>query len=199
MLDRRSLVVAASGLGLLLLTALPLWRLSGLSGDAGVAVPPQTATPGFERLQVIKPPRPVPAAGFQDGDGNPVSLDAFRGKVVVLNFWATWCTPCVKEMPALDQLQADMADSGVAVVALSSDRGGVATVQEFFKKQGLGHLKIYVDAKNEVGRGLTVRGLPTTVLIDARGQEVARLEGQAAWDSPQAKELVGRIRAGAAL
>lgn len=199
MLDRRSLIIAASGLGLLLLTALPLWRLSTLGRDDGVAVPPQTSTPGFERLQVIKPPRPVPATGFQDAEGNPVGLDAFRGKVVVLNFWATWCTPCVKEMPALDQLQADMAGSGVAVVALSSDRGGAATVREFFDKQSLRNLKIYVDAKNEVGRGLTVRGLPTTVLIDAWGQEVARLEGQAAWDSPQAKELVGRILAGAAL
>lgn len=154
-----------------------------------VAVPVRSAA-GLAAFAPTEPPRPVPEVTFTTAAGDPRSLDDFRGQVVLLNLWATWCAPCVEEMPALDRLQARLGGPDFQVVAVSSDRGGAEVVEPFFRKQGLTALPVYLDPDNRVARALGVHALPTTVLIDRAGREVGRLQGAAAWDSPEALELL---------
>ncbi len=137
-------------------------------------------------------PRPVPApeATFQTADGQRLALADFRGKVAVVNFWATWCAPCVEEMPALDRLHASLSPERIEVVAISVDRGGARQVAPFFAAHGLRHLPVYLDPTGASMRAFAVRGLPTTVVVDADGYERGRLEGAAAWDSPAAAALL---------
>jgi thiol-disulfide isomerase/thioredoxin len=135
-------------------------------------------------------PEPVPEISFEDGEGNPVSLADFRGEVVVLNLWATWCAPCRQEMPSLDRLQAAHGGPNLEVIALSLDRGGVEQVEEFYEEVGVQHLEIYRDPKAAAGRALGALGLPTTVVIDQDGREIGRLLGPAEWDSAEALALL---------
>lgn len=130
-------------------------------------------------------PVAMPELQFADGEGKPRSLADFRGKVVLLNVWATWCLPCRKEMPTLDRLQAALGGDRFEVVALSIDRGGVDAVKKFYAEIGIQHLAIHVDMSNQVGFALATAGLPTTLLIDAEGRELGRLIGPAEWDAPE--------------
>lgn len=130
-------------------------------------------------------PVAVPELQFSDGEGTPRSLADFRGKVVLLNIWATWCLPCREEMPTLDRLQAALGGEKFEVVALSIDRGGVDAVKKFFAEIGIQHLAIHVDTSSQVGFALGTPRLPTTLLIDAEGRELGRLIGPAEWDAPE--------------
>ncbi len=132
----------------------------------------------------------APDISFSDAAGNPVALANFRGRVVLLNLWATWCAPCVHELPSLDRLEALRGGAGFQVVALSLDRGGAAAVTPFFESHGIGHLPVYLDARGGALRAFRARGLPTTVLIDRDGREVGRFEGAAEWDSPPALAMI---------
>lgn len=136
------------------------------------------------------PPRPVPAFAFADKAGQPLSIADFKGQVVVLNIWATWCVPCVKEMPALDRLQGKLAGDKARVLALSIDRGGVAQVLPFYERLQISNLAVHVDSQAKVWPALAVKALPLTLLIDPQGREVGRIEGAAEWDAPEAVALV---------
>jgi thiol-disulfide isomerase/thioredoxin len=136
-------------------------------------------------------PRPLPEIRFENGQGEAMSLADFRGGVVLLNIWATWCAPCRREMPTLDRLQATLGGPDSQVVALSIDRNGLPVVQEFYAEVGLETLPIYVDQSGKAQRALRVLGVPTTLLIDREGKEIGRLLGPAEWDSP---EMVGFLR-----
>lgn len=140
-------------------------------------------------------PKPLPPLAFETMDGQPASLDAFKGKVVVLNLWATWCVPCREEMPALDRLQAHFADRPFVVLALSVDRAGPERVQKFLDEIGVKRLHVYRDPKAASTRTLRVPGLPATILIDKAGQEVGRVLGIAAWDGPEAIAVVEKLLA----
>jgi thiol-disulfide isomerase/thioredoxin len=126
----------------------------------------------------------VPQVRFTDGDGRPHALADFRGKVVLLNVWATWCLPCRKEMPTLDRLQAALGGQNFAVVALSIDRQGAEAVRRFYSEIGVRNLAVHVDASGQALSALAALGLPTTILIDAEGRELGRLMGPAEWDAP---------------
>jgi thiol-disulfide isomerase/thioredoxin len=128
------------------------------------------------------PPQPAPEVSFTDADGNPATFADFKGKPVLVNLWATWCEPCLREMPSLDRLQAKYSDK-LSVLAISEDRGGGKVVNPFVAKLELTKLKIYLDPKSDVGRAFGVRGLPTSIVIDAEGRVVGRVEGAAEWDS----------------
>ncbi len=128
------------------------------------------------------PPQPAPETGFTDADGKPASLADFKGKPAVVNLWATWCQPCLKEMPSLDRLQSEF-DGKLTVAAVSEDRAGAERVGPFVAAMGLMKLAIYLDPKSELGHAFNVRGLPTSIVIDARGRVVGRVEGAAEWDS----------------
>jgi thiol-disulfide isomerase/thioredoxin len=130
-------------------------------------------------------PRPVKDFKFIDGDLKAASLADFRGKVVLLNIWATWCGPCRKEMPTLDRLQATLGGPDFEVVALSIDEAGVPIVKEFYQELGLKALRIFVDPAMQAPIHLKVLGIPATLLIDREGREIARYAGPAEWDSPE--------------
>lgn len=135
----------------------------------------------------------APAVAFSDADDKSKTLSDFRGKLVVVNFWATWCAPCVAEMQSLDRLAA-LVHQDVAVVALSQDRGGKAAVVPFYQRQNIKHLSVYLDSRGATRRALGITALPTTVIYDHDGREVGRLLGTATWDGAAAtaflKELV---------
>lgn len=120
---------------------------------------------------------------FEDGEGRPRSLADFRGKVVLLNLWATWCTPCVKEIPALDRLAAALNGTDVAVVAVSIDRKGIDAVRNALADLDVHGLEPYIDPSGHALRAVRAMGLPTSLLIDREGRELGRVVGPAAWDA----------------
>ncbi|MDZ7748617.1 MAG: TlpA disulfide reductase family protein [Halofilum sp. (in: g-proteobacteria)] len=136
-------------------------------------------------LGVHDQPRQVPTVEFTNGSGERLTLAGLRGQVVVLNVWATWCPPCRSEMPTLDRLQAELGGSGLEVVALSVDRDGVERVREFYAEEGIEELGIYAASSMDVLSRLEIVGLPTTLVLDARGREIARVTGEADWATPQ--------------
>ncbi|HET7910963.1 MAG TPA: TlpA disulfide reductase family protein [Pseudolabrys sp.] len=150
--------------------------LAATSQSAGAQAPPKN-------FIVHAAPTPIAAIGFQDDQGHAKTLADFKGKVVVLNIWATWCTSCRTEMPALDRLEADLGGPKFAVVALSIDRGGISSIEKFYAATGISHLPKYVDSSGQVLRGLGALGLPTTLLLDREGNEVGRVVGAVEWDA----------------
>ncbi|MBI2315717.1 MAG: TlpA family protein disulfide reductase [Betaproteobacteria bacterium] len=127
---------------------------------------------------------------FIDGEGRPLRLSGFRGKAILLNLWATWCTPCREEMPTLDRLQAKLGGPRFEVLALSIDAGGVPAVKRFYEEIGIKRLRIYVDSTMQASSDLRAFGLPTTLLIDAQGREIGRKVGPAEWDSPAVVKVI---------
>jgi thiol-disulfide isomerase/thioredoxin len=136
-------------------------------------------------------PKPLPEFSFTDADGKPHGMGDFAGKGVLINLWATWCPPCVAEMPALDRTQAALAGEDILVLALSSDRGGKAQVETFYRDRNISRLGLWLDPRGAASRALGARGLPTSIVVDRQGREMARLEGDAAWDAP---EMLAEIR-----
>ena len=134
-------------------------------------------------------PEALPEAKFQDATGVERTLESWRGKVVLLNLWATWCLPCRKEMPALDRLQKALGSDAFEVVALSVDRTAEGA-RKFLDQTGVEALKFYVDPTSRATSTLKAVGMPTTLLIDKDGREVGRLTGPAEWDGEDAKRLV---------
>lgn len=148
------------------------------------------ATGELEKLAVTMPPEALPVEPFADGDGKPVSFKDFRGKVLLINFWATWCAPCKVEMPALDRLAGELGGKDFAAVTISIDRGGAPVAGAFLEEIDAQNLTLYVDPSSTVARALRVQGLPVTILADADGREIARYLGPAEWDGEEAKALV---------
>ncbi len=153
-------------------------------------VSPERPVPTALHFTPLSKPLPVPDVPFYDANESERRFEEWRGKGIVLNFWATWCGPCVREMPALDRLAAEVAKEGIVVLPLSEDRKGLAVVKPFYARLGLTHLEIYLDPKNKVGAAFGLQSLPVTVFIDREGNLVGSLSGQAEWDSPEALALV---------
>jgi len=135
-------------------------------------------------------PKALPEIAFDDADGKALKLADYKGKVVLLNFWATWCAPCVKEMPSLDRLQAAMGKDKFVVVPLSLDGPSKPKVVPFYKDKNLTNLGIYYDKGRKVQQALDVAVLPTSILIDGEGREIGRLQGEADWDKPEAVAMM---------
>ncbi len=135
----------------------------------------------FSEITRAAPPRMLPPASFTTLDGRLKTLADFRGKPVLLNFWATWCVPCVAELPELDHLAG--TDSGLVVLTVSADRGGAAVVTPFLAAHHLTRATVLLDQSNDSVHALNVVGFPTTLLIDATGQLRGTMEGPASWGS----------------
>jgi len=135
-------------------------------------------------------PVAAPDLKFTDEQGKTLALSDFRGKVIVLNLWATWCTPCLAEMPMLDRLQHQLADQGAIVIALSLDRGGKDAVEAFYRQAAIRNLGVFLDPSMRAISEARTSGLPTTLLIDANGMELGRVTGPMEWDAPAAVDLV---------
>jgi thiol-disulfide isomerase/thioredoxin len=143
------------------------------------------------QFMLIRPLKKAPFAAVDDEKGKPVDLAArLKGKVVLLNFWATWCAPCVTELPTLDRLQGALGGDKFEVVAVSVDLKGIEKVGPFWKEKGYKHLQIRLDQRGTMMKAFRTRGLPTTFLVDHEGNVVGYLEGHADWASPEAKALV---------
>jgi thiol-disulfide isomerase/thioredoxin len=137
-----------------------------------------------------KTPEALPDIAFQNANGDLLTLSKFKGKVVLLNLWATWCAPCREEMPSLDRLQKALGSDTFEVVALSLDRKGTEASAKFLTDVKATNLKLYVDPTAKQGTVLKLIGMPTTILIDKEGREIGRLAGPAEWDSDDAKKLI---------
>jgi thiol-disulfide isomerase/thioredoxin len=175
-------VLCVAGLSLLVFRPAAPERIVLREPESSVGIG-GTSPAGIGQFIPLDKPQPAPPVEFATRTGEPVRLADFHGRVVLVNLWATWCAPCVREMPSLDRLQARLG-SDLTILALSEDRGGARVVDPFLEKLGLGKLAIYLDPKGAVGQAFAVRGLPTSLLIDRDGNIRARLEGAAAWDAP---------------
>ncbi|SEA72720.1 TlpA disulfide reductase family protein [Rubrimonas cliftonensis] len=149
------------------------------------------------KLNVGDAPKPRFETPFVDGDGAEVRFGDFAGKVVLVNFWATWCPPCLKEMPALDRLAGALEGDDFAVVAISADRGDIDKPRNWLAENDIDHLRLYHDARQALSREAAVVGMPTTLLLDRQGREVARLLGDAEWDGPEARAVIEALMAAA--
>ncbi|MDQ2736243.1 MAG: TlpA family protein disulfide reductase [Pseudomonadota bacterium] len=159
---------------------------------AGSSVYRWRASETDPKLTAFEPhpaPRDLAPLRFSDEAGRELSLASFRGRVVLLNVWATWCPPCVQEMPTLDRLQAALGGSTFEVVTVSMDSGGLSVVQAFFRQIGVKHLHPYLDAFQEVGN-LGAMGIPLTLLVDREGREAGRKLGPATWDDPKVVQTI---------
>jgi thiol-disulfide isomerase/thioredoxin len=143
----------------------------------------------------VSPPQPAPEVAFTDAEGRPASLADFAGKPTLVNLWATWCQPCLREMPSLERLQVKLAGR-LTVAAVSQDRVGGKLVNPFVAEHKLQGLKIYLDPKGEVARAFEVRGLPTSIVLDRNGRVVGKVEGPAEWDSDKMVAVIAPLLAG---
>jgi len=171
--------------------------------DRQKAAEPQGGAPGAEagnaaaraanyptgRLDRSHAGTPAPTASFEDSEGQPATLAEYRGRPLLLNLWATWCAPCVVEMPSLDRLAA-REDGRVQVVAVSQDLDGRDEVDRFFARAGLRNLEPFLDGDMALMTALRIGTLPTTILYDAEGREVWRMTGMAEWDGDRARRLL---------
>lgn len=173
--------------GLLSPASIPTVSLSPVSapGTAG----PSAQTPA---ILLYGHPRALPEIRFADAAGHAMTLADFRGRVALLNLWATWCVPCRKEMPTLDRLEARLGGKDFIVVPLSIDRAGAPAVRKFYRGLGVKNLGIYADPSGRAAFALGALGIPTTLLIDRQGREIARKVGPAVWDSPSMVSLIRR-------
>ena len=152
----------------------------------------------MEKFEQSSNPAPAPETTFTDESGTELTLRNFRGRVVLVNFWATWCGPCVREMPSLERLHNKLKGPDFSVIALSEDRKGWEKIGPFRDKLNLQDLPLYHDVKSKMMFATKARGLPTTLLIGRDGTELGRLTGPAEWDTDEAVALmryyIGRSR-----
>ncbi|OAN53144.1 thiol-disulfide isomerase [Paramagnetospirillum marisnigri] len=166
------------------------------AGGALLGLPAQAATKTTQGLIIHDAPRPVPEIDIRDGDGKPAGLDGLKGRAVLLNLWASWCMPCVAELPALDRLKPVAAAKDIEVVALSLDRGGKVTAVNTFARLGIKALDIRTDEARAAAEKLGVSVLPVSLLLDRQGREVARYVGAADWEGAVAARLLEAVAAG---
>lgn len=178
-------------LGYLKMVRLFVTTLVGLLvASAALAFPASAGEPGLTYIVPIASGsddgatarRQLPDMLFADASGVPVHLRQFAGKVVVLTFWTTACSPCLKQMPSLDRLQGDFR-KGLVVIALLEDQGGVAVAKSFLGRQKFNYLRPFADIGAGAASGAGIRGIPTTILIDKENMQAFKVEGPVDWES----------------
>jgi thiol-disulfide isomerase/thioredoxin len=146
-----------------------------------------------EVLVPVDPPRDPPAGVFVDAQGNEHTIASFLGRGMVINFWATWCQPCIAEMPSLAMLSRALAPRDIAVLPLSSDRGGAKAVQAWFEAHNVSGLPVLLDPKGALGHAWGATGIPTTYVIAKDGRARGRMEGAADWSTSASIALIQRL------
>ncbi|MEM9967734.1 MAG: TlpA disulfide reductase family protein [Pseudomonadota bacterium] len=148
----------------------------------------------MKKLVIHAAPKPTSSAAFDlEDNGGKTTLADYQGKYVLVNFWATWCAPCRKEMPQLNALQKEFGGADFEVLTIAAGRNSPAGIMKFFEEAGIDSLPRHQDPKQALASEMGVFGLPITVLIDPEGNEIARLRGDAEWDSDSAKAIVGAL------
>ena len=174
-----------------------LMLLTALAAPAFAAEIKPTGT--VQKFEVASPAKPAPDFSWRDPGGAEASLKAYAGKTVLVNFWATWCAPCITELPSLLRLQEKLgpkSDNGpVVVIALNIDRGdaGAQKARAMLKRLKLDGLAFHHDSQSQAYRALGIEVMPTTIIFDTQGREAGRLRGPAEWDEPEAVELLRAI------
>lgn len=175
-----------------LYTGLALGASLWAAGPAAAADLAPLLQGDMRKLVLTDPGAPLEATLFA-ADETPQALADWRGKVVLLNFWATWCAPCRKEMPSLDALQQELGGDDFAVLTIATGRNPVPAIDRFFEEEAIRTLPKLRDPKQAFAREMGVLGLPVSVLVDREGREVARLTGDAAWNGPEARAVIGAL------
>ncbi len=147
----------------------------------------------MKKLVFHAEPRAVSGAEFTDPQGGSHRLADYAGQVVLVNFWATWCAPCRKEMPTLEALQEALGGEDFRVLTIATGRNTPAAIDRFFAEAGVENLPVLLDPRSTLAREMAVFGLPTTVLLDRDGREIARLTGDADWASDSALAVLGAV------
>lgn len=144
----------------------------------------------MKKLSFHSDAKPAGTAEFFSFDDAPLTLDSYSGKWILLNFWATWCAPCRKEMPMLSDLQSEFSGEDFEVVTIATGRNPAPAMKAFFEEIGVDNLPLYRDPKSALAREMGILGLPVTIILDPDGQEVARMLGDANWSSDNAKDIL---------
>lgn len=147
----------------------------------------------MKKLVIHAAPKPTSDAVFTDFEGQEMSLADFEGEVVVVNFWATWCAPCRKEMPSLDALAARYENADVRVLPIATGHNPRPAISRFLEDIEVSTLETALDPKSALAREMAVLGLPITVILDRDGREIARLTGDADWASPSAFAIIDAV------
>ncbi|MGB7261413.1 MAG: TlpA disulfide reductase family protein [Albidovulum sp.] len=150
----------------------------------------------MKKLVFLDTPVVAPEIPFTDASGVEHRLSDWRGQYVLVNFWATWCAPCRKELPALDALNRDFATKGFAVLTIATGRNPVPAITRLFAEVGVETLPILLDPSQDLSREMGVFGLPVSVLLDAEGHEIARLSGDADWNGASARAIISTLTGG---
>ncbi len=177
-----------------LYTALAMGANAALAADTAQLEAMRDGT--IKKLQFHSAPKPVSDTAFDLEGGGKGQLSDYEGKYTLVNFWATWCAPCRKEMPSLANLQAELGGSAFEVVTIATGRNNPAGIRRFFEEEGVVGLPQHLDPNGALARDMAVLGLPITVILDPQGQEIARLRGDAEWDSESAKAIIRALAAG---
>lgn len=192
-IGRRAVLRAATvAMGCAVAASILAMPRRGASAAGGDGLPPLTGP--FQSFALANPRPAAPDFPFKRETGTIGTLSDYRGRVVLVNLWATWCAPCVREMPSLDRLQAYYDPADVLVMPISLDRGGAFQVRRFYGEHDLNRLEIFLDPGMTGMRMLGARGVPATILVDRMGREVGRMEGAAEWDAPEVRRLIDHLR-----
>ncbi len=152
---------------------------------------PQFAPPlNIESMVKASPPRPLEAVASVDADGIAVPFNSRIKRPTLISFWATWCVPCLRELPTVGQFRTMAAAAGIDVLTVSEDKEGAGPPVHLLAEKGLGDLPLVVDADGALAKALGVRGMPTTLIINAKGEEIARMEGEADWGQRSSLDAV---------
>jgi len=147
----------------------------------------------MKKLVFSNEPAEVSQIKFVDAQSGEHSLQDWQGKYVIVNFWATWCAPCRKEMPSLEKLQAEYGGGDFDVLTIATTRNTLASINKFYDEIGVEELPILLDSSQKLARGMGVLGLPTSLLLNRDGQEIARLRGDADWYSDSARAIIKEL------